>query len=68
VLGVSPTADTKTFLLGELAGEAGSEAAVPDPYGGSLDSYRRTYRKLTVLLESAVPRIVELAGRAADHS
>jgi protein-tyrosine phosphatase len=68
VLGIAPTADMKTFLLGELAGESGPDATVPDPYGGSMDSYRRTYRKLVSLLRDAMPKLLELAAREADHS
>ncbi len=31
VLNLSPLADTKTYLLGEVSGKTGAEAAVPDP-------------------------------------
>ena len=62
VLGYSPVADTRTFLLGELAGREGSDAAVPDPFGGSIDSYRRTYARLEAMIREALPRILELAA------
>ncbi|MCA9751124.1 MAG: low molecular weight protein arginine phosphatase [bacterium] len=62
VLGTSPTADTRTHLLGELAGREGADAAVPDPFGGSLDSYRRTYARLESMIRDALPRILQMAG------
>ena len=63
VLGHSPLADTRTFLLGELAGRDSSDAAVPDPFGGSIDSYRRTYHRLDTMIREALPRILELAAK-----
>ena len=63
VLGHSPVADTRTFLLGELAGREGSAAAVPDPFGGSIDSYRRTYGRLETMIREALPRILELVAQ-----
>jgi protein-tyrosine-phosphatase len=61
VLGISPQADTKTFLLGELAGREGSDASVPDPFGGGAEMYRKTFRRIGELLDDALERIVELA-------
>jgi len=63
VLGVHPVADTKTMLLGELSGLAGREAAVPDPFGGPVDSYRRTFRRLETLIGDGLPRLLEVAAR-----
>jgi len=69
VLGHSPVADTRTFLLGELAGREGTDAAVPDPFGGSIDSYRRTYSRLEAMIREALPRILELvAATGGDDS
>ena len=68
VLGLSPVADTKTWLLGEVSGHRGPEAAVADPFGGSLDSYRRTFQKIAKLIREGLPRILELAERKAQHS
>jgi protein-tyrosine-phosphatase len=66
VLGVSPQADTKTHLLGELAGRSGREAAVPDPFGGPIESYRRTYQKIQTFIRDAAPRLVEMAARRTE--
>ncbi|NNE44138.1 MAG: low molecular weight protein arginine phosphatase [Gemmatimonadetes bacterium] len=68
VLGLNPQADLKTRLLGELAGEQGWDGAVPDPFGGSLDSYRQTYRRIEALVREGLDRIHELAqGKRAEH-
>jgi protein-tyrosine-phosphatase len=61
VLGVSPQADLRTHLLGELARRDGRDAAVPDPYGGPVESYRRTFEKIQALIRDAIPRLVEMA-------
>ena len=61
VLGLSPQADLKTQLLGELAGEQGWDGAVPDPFGGNLESYRQTFRRIEELVRSGLDRIHELA-------
>lgn len=63
VLGLSPQADTKTLLLGELAGEEGPSAAVSDPFGGTAEAYQRTYRRLEELVHAGLERIVERARR-----
>jgi protein-tyrosine-phosphatase len=63
VLGVSPLADMRTHLLGELAGRDGRDAVVPDPYGGPAESYRRTFGKIQALIRDAIPRLTEMAER-----
>ena len=68
VLGLHPVADTRTMLLGELSGLAGHEAAVPDPHGGPVDSYRRTFRRLETLIENGLPRMLEIVARKADRT
>ena len=68
VLGLSPTADTKTWVLGEFAGKKGTEAVVPDPFGGSIDSYRRTYDKIENFLREGLSRLLELAAPGAEGS
>jgi len=68
VLGVSPQADTRTFLLGELAGRTGREAVVPDPFGGPIESYRRTYEKIQAFIRDAIPGLLEMAARRDDSS
>lgn len=68
VLDILPVADTRTMLLGELAGGAGSEAAVPDPFGGPVESYRRTFRRLEQMIKDGLPRLTELARKQAARS
>lgn len=63
VLGLQPLADTKTFLLGELSGLQGREASVPDPFGGPIESYRRTFQRLSTLIRNGLPRLAEMAAR-----
>ncbi len=48
----------RAVLLGEYAGEAGSGAEVPDPFGGRLEHYRATWAHLERLLEASVDRLV----------
>ena len=55
-----PGADDKTFLLSAYAGRGDED--VPDPIGGDLDEYRRSYGMIRDLLESALPRILEDAS------
>ena len=68
VLDIHPRADTKTLLLGELAGLAGREAAVPDPYGGPVESYRRTFQRLDSFIRGGLPRLLDIVARRADRS
>ncbi len=65
ILNVSPSADTRTFLIGELSGHTGRDASVPDPFGGNADSYRRTFDRIQALIREGLPRIRELARDAA---
>jgi protein-tyrosine-phosphatase len=66
VLSISPRADTRTQLLGTLAGAAGLEASVLDPFGGSLESYRRAYRQIDRFLRDGMEKIVMLARSRSD--
>ncbi|MFN8178283.1 MAG: low molecular weight protein arginine phosphatase [bacterium] len=68
VLGVRPTADTKTLLLGELSGKQGRDASVPDPFGGPIESYRRTFQRLDTLIREGLPRLFEMAERKAEEA
>jgi protein-tyrosine-phosphatase len=68
VLGIHPVADTKTLLLGELAGLSGPDAAVPDPFGGPVDSYRRTFQRLESLIRNGRSRLGEIVARRAGRS
>jgi len=49
-----PEAAGRVFTLGEYAG---GDADLPDPFGGSLEQYRRTAAALEALMPSVVARI-----------
>lgn len=49
-----PEADGKAVLLGQWAGEP--EREIPDPYGGTIEEYRRTRDELRRLIERATRR------------
>jgi protein-tyrosine phosphatase len=66
VLSLSPRADTRTQLLGKLAGATGPDAGVPDPFGGSLESYRRAYRQIDRFLRDGMEKILMLARSRTD--
>jgi protein-tyrosine-phosphatase len=66
VLSLSPRADTRTVLLGKLGGASGPEASVPDPFGGSLESYRRAYRQIDRFLRDGMEKILEIARSRTD--
>jgi len=57
ILGVAPGAAPKTHLLSEYAGHGDED--VPDPIGGDVDEYRRSYELIRRLLEGALPKILE---------
>lgn len=48
----------KTFLLGEYAGEAGTDVEVHDPFGSDLPVYRDTFTEIQRLVRAAVDRFV----------
>ncbi|KON86104.1 phosphatase [Sporosarcina globispora] len=54
VLGMFPAAAGKTFTLKEFAGAAGD---IIDPYGGSVDIYRSTYKDLTEAIGQILDRV-----------
>jgi protein-tyrosine-phosphatase len=56
VIRVCPGAAGKVFTLGEFAG---SGEDVVDPFGGSLEAYRRTAGQLAGLIRMAVDRLVK---------
>jgi protein-tyrosine-phosphatase len=68
VLGIHPLSDTRTMLVGELSGLTGREAAVPDPFGGPIESYRRTFQRLSTLLREGLPRLLDIAAKRADRT
>jgi protein-tyrosine-phosphatase len=61
VLSVLPSADTRTHVLGSFAGVEGAEGWVPDPFGGSLESYRKAYKRIDRLLRDSMDRILQMA-------
>jgi protein-tyrosine phosphatase len=68
VLNIQPLADTRTLLLGELAGLSGRDAAVPDPFGGPAESYRRTFQRLETLIRGGRGRLLEIVARKAGRT
>jgi protein-tyrosine-phosphatase len=66
VLSILPWADTRTHVLGAFAGVEGADGWVPDPFGGSLESYRRAYLRIDRLLRESMDRILQLARSQAD--
>ncbi|HET9887005.1 MAG TPA: low molecular weight protein arginine phosphatase [bacterium] len=66
VLSILPWADTRTHVLGTFAGVDGADGWVPDPFGGSLESYRRAYQRIEKLLRESMDRILQLARSQAD--
>jgi protein-tyrosine-phosphatase len=61
VLSISPAARDRTFVLGAFA--AGDEEAVrpevPDPIGGDLEAYRKTWETIERFIRAALPRVEE---------
>lgn len=53
----------KIYMLTEMSGRRYS---VPDPYGGPRKEYERMIGELTGLIESGLPRIIELAQENAQ--
>lgn len=53
----------KTFVMGEYVGRSGADAEVSDPFGSSLEVYRRTYTEITELVREAVDRLIAAARK-----
>jgi protein-tyrosine-phosphatase len=51
----------KTYVLGEYAGRTGQDVEVSDPFGSSLEVYRRTYGEIELLVRDAVERLIAAA-------
>jgi protein-tyrosine phosphatase len=51
-----PQAAGKTFTLKEFIGEE-KHLDVSDPFGGSIDIYRETFKELEKLIDAAIKRI-----------
>jgi protein-tyrosine-phosphatase len=60
IVRMSPAAATKTRVITELAPEAGVDE-IADPFGGSLETYRRCFADLRRILTLALPRLAEMA-------
>jgi protein-tyrosine-phosphatase len=50
----------RAHLIAEYAGVVG-ETEINDPYGGELEEYRETFRRLQSLLPAVVRRVTESA-------
>jgi protein-tyrosine-phosphatase len=50
-------AGDRVHVLGEYSGLPGTDAEVPDPYGGELAEYRATYERLERLLAAVADRL-----------
>lgn len=46
ILEMAPEAKNRVFLLKEFAGTGGVEADIPDPIGGTLDLYKKTFSQI----------------------
>jgi len=52
-----PSAADKTFTLKEFVYDSKADMDVNDPYGGSLDTYRKTYKELEELIKEMIKKI-----------
>jgi protein-tyrosine-phosphatase len=52
----------RAHLLGEYAGLEGTDAEVEDPFGGSLEDYRQTFRTLAAMVPALAVRIAAWSG------
>jgi protein-tyrosine-phosphatase len=68
VLSLSPSADTRTHLLGAFSGEEDSESGIPDPFGGTAEVYRSTLERIEKHVRAGLARVRELAQRRSDSS
>ena len=60
-----PAFADRVFLLSEMEG---AQLAVEDPYGGPIEGYRATARKIDRMLVRGMTRIVSLASGKAPKS
>jgi protein-tyrosine-phosphatase len=60
-----PALAGKVYLLSQMIGRRFS---ISDPYGGSLEDYRRMVQDVTAVIEQGLPRIIELGqGNAVEE-
>ena len=52
----------RVHLLGRFAALPGDAAGVPDPFGGPIELYRRTWRQLERLISAALDRIAPVVA------
>lgn len=64
VAAVSRSALERVTVVTDLAAKPPTQG-IPDPYGGTLDDYRRCYDTLHSVLAEGLPRLIETADRNA---
>ena len=58
-----PGAEDRTHLLRDFGGTASSPGeAVPDPFGGSLERYRKSWSQINEAIEGILPKLIDLSG------
>lgn len=66
VIGMYPDAGRKTFTLKEFAG-AKKNWDIIDPFGGSLDIYRTTYKEIYENIEKAVDKLKDTGSETKEE-
>lgn len=64
VIALSPSAADKTFLVSEVAPGRGVRE-IADPFGGTLETYRRSFSEMSAFLREGLPTIAERVDRRA---
>lgn len=59
VLSYYPQAEDKAFTLKEFAADLSTARDISDPYGGSLEVYRKTFTEITNTIEKIIKRLNE---------
>ncbi|MFN0151499.1 MAG: low molecular weight protein arginine phosphatase [bacterium] len=66
VLNLVPSADERVHLLTSLAPKRGL-TGIADPFGGSIEDYRRTFEQLSGVIADALPQMENRARRRAER-
>lgn len=66
ILSMVPSARDKTHVLTDLAPARGLDG-IPDPFGGTLDDYKRNLGDLSAAIAEALPRLVEIIEHPASR-
>ncbi len=66
VLNLVPSADERVHLLTSLAPKRGL-AGIADPFGGSIEDYRRTFEQLSGVIADALPQMESRFRRRAER-